>query len=55
MQHRGDLDHESGNLKEGIDKAAEAAIVTADKTQEAASIAADKTKEASSRKLFALA
>jgi hypothetical protein len=34
MQHRGALDHEKGKLKEGIDKATEAAIRTADKTQE---------------------
>lgn len=45
MQHRGSLDHESGALKEGIDKTIEAAIVTADKTTEVASAAADKTKE----------
>ena len=44
-QHRGSLDHESGALKEGIDKTVEAAIVTADKTIEVSSAAADKTKE----------
>lgn len=47
VQHRGSLDHESGALKEGIDKTIEAAIVTADKTTEVASAAADKTKEVS--------
>lgn len=49
LQHRGTLDHESGPLKEGIDKTVEAAIVTADKTQEVASAAADKTKEVSAQ------
>ncbi|CAL8463207.1 g2741 [Coccomyxa elongata] len=48
-RHRGSLDHESGALKEGIDKTVEAAIVTADKTTEVASAAADKTKEAAAK------
>jgi len=49
VQHRGDLNHEEGALKEGIDNTIGAAAHVGDKAQEYGGIAVDKTKEVASR------